>query len=267
VVSPEFETWDTPANYRRYPDGDKLPSRMKVWRVQNSGKDYGGVVAQSYGFADSPDAEVLAVGFNVGKEHGAVGIGRHGHVLQWGYASPPSQMTESGRRLFLNCVHYIRKLEGKGPLVYRQSSSRMDAVRLAPLINRIRSDQKEFFLSQFPESLYERYHADPNGLTRYYEENIEWVYRDRVFKVDEELKALGIDSNRKLASLERLIELLDDAEHSAVAQRLLVRYGDPGFVLPAHWREWFEQDTHRIYFTDVGGYKFKVVPEGYLDVK
>ncbi len=32
-------------------------------------------------------------------------------------------------------------------------------------------------------------------------------------------------------------------------------------------RNWFEQNKDRVYFTDVGGYKFLVVPQGYLDKK
>jgi len=247
AVEPELENWDTPDNYRRYPGGDELPKKMKVWRVQNTGKTFGGVVARSYGFTDSPDAEILAVGFNRHKEYGAVGIGRHGNFLQWGYAVPPSQMTEPGKKLFLNCVHYIRRFDGKAPLVRRQSSQRLNAVRLAAIINRISSDQKDFFLSQFPEELYEKYHSDPNGLVQYYRENIEWVYRDRVFKVDEELKSLGIDSNRKIETLERLL----------TARELIARYTDGQTTFD------FENGRDRIYFTDVGGYKFRVVPEGY----
>ncbi|GAG08064.1 unnamed protein product, partial [marine sediment metagenome] len=45
-VEPQFETIKTPGNYRKYPDGDKLPNQMKVWRVQNTGKRFGGVVAR-----------------------------------------------------------------------------------------------------------------------------------------------------------------------------------------------------------------------------
>jgi len=179
----------------------KLPDRIKVWRVQRTDKTYGGVVSRSYGFTDSPDSEVLAVGFNDGKEYGAVGIGRQGNFLQWGYSAPPTQMTEAGRNLFINCVHYIRLFDGKMPLVHIRSTDRLSAPRLAGIINRILDDRKEFFLSQFPQELYERFNSDPNGLTRYYRTNLEWVYRDKVFRVDEELKALGMESNRTVQTL------------------------------------------------------------------
>ena len=267
TVEPEIETWDTPENYREYPGGEDLPDTFKVWRVQNSGKDFGGVVARSYGFTDSPDAEVLAIGFNVGKEYGAVGIGRHGNFLQWGYASPPSQMTEAGQKLFINCIHYIKRFDGKLPLVRRESSSRMDTIRLAPIINQIADDQKEFFLSQFSESLYDCYHADPNGLTQYYRENLEWVYRDRVYCVDEDLKSLGIESNRTLETLEQLVDLRGNAEQAETAQRLLERYTTEAFASSQQWRQWFDANKDRMFFSDVGGYKFFVMPEGYVTVR
>jgi hypothetical protein len=290
AVEPVLESWDTPDNYKRnYFGAGKLPEKMKVWLVQKTGKEVCGTVARGLGFTDSPDAEILALGFNLGKAYGDVGIGRHGNVLQWGYAAPPSQMTEPGQKLFLNCIHYIKKFEGMAPLVRVTTVARMDAVRLAPYTGRfsLSGDDQEkqrflsqfspslrdkyhsdpralFFVSQFSEGLYERYHTDPNGLTRYFQENLEWVYRDRGFAVDEDLKGLGIDSNRKAASLGRLIELLDDAPHAATAKELLSRYTEWSFATPQQWRQWFDKNKGRIYFSDTGGYKFKVVPEGYL---
>ncbi|OHB65492.1 MAG: hypothetical protein A2Y77_11070 [Planctomycetes bacterium RBG_13_62_9] len=284
AVEPSFESWNTPGNYRwGYLGADKLPDQMRVWLVQKTDQEVGGVVARGAGFTDSPDAEVLAPGFNLGKSYGDVGIGRHGNFLQWGYSAPPSQMTEPGRRLFLNGIHYIKKFDGKAPLVRVQSSARTDALGLTRLVNRLSLDDRVisrlpqslrdkyhsdpralFFVMTFSESLYDRYHEDPNGLTQYYRENLEWVYRDQVFKVDEELKGLGIDSNRKVESLRRLIELLRDAQHAATAKKLLKRYTDQPFEAPQHWRQWFEENKDRIFFSDVGGYKFFVAPAGYV---
>jgi hypothetical protein len=88
VVRPEFEYRSTPGSYRdRYFGSGKLPDKIKVWRVQNTQK--GNVVARSYGFLDSPNTEIIAVGFNHGKEYGAIGISRQGNFLQWGYGIRP----------------------------------------------------------------------------------------------------------------------------------------------------------------------------------
>jgi hypothetical protein len=262
-VEPKIESRETPWNYHdRHLGTDKLPDKMKVWRVQEPQRN--NVVSRGYGFLDSPDTEVIAAGFNTGKEYGGVGIGRHGSFLQWGYGASPSQMTEAGRRLFINCIHYIRHFDGQFPLVRRLSSQRLNAMRLARIINRISSsDQKQFFLRTFGEELYDKYGSDPNGLIRYYRENLVWVYRDGVFRVDEELKSLGIESNRQLNSLERLIGLLEDESHAKTALELLRRYTIQSFGSAGQWQKWFAENKDRMFFTDVGGYKFMVAPKQY----
>jgi hypothetical protein len=256
AVQPEFELRTTPDNYRSSFFGPgKLPDKIKVWKVQNTQK--GNVVARGYGFEDSPDAEIIAVGFNHGKAYGDVGIGRQANVLQWGYSDPPSQMTEAGRRLFLNCIHYIRRFDGKTPLVRRQISGRLNALQSVAIL-KIITEKKRFFTGAFPDELWEKYQSDLDGLLALYGKNLELVYWDRVYRIDNDLKSLGIESNRKVETLERLFELLKDPTHAQAARRLLERYTD------GHTTFDFKNGRDRIYFTDVGGYKFLAAPEGYV---
>jgi len=265
-VEPKFTYFETPYNYHdRHLGDDKLPDSMKVWLIQNTGKRYGSVVARSYGFTDSPDAEALVLGFNTGKEYGAVGIGRHGNFLQWGYWAPPSQMTEAGKKLFLNCIQYIHKFEGKPPLIRRASSHRWNAIRLAALINRIKDER--FFSSTFPPELKKQYEGDPNGLVKYYRDDFEFIYRDKVFLIDNELKSLGINSNRQTETLERLISLLEDEKHTDTARLLLARYTNESFESAEKWQSWFEENKDRFFFSDVGGFKFFMIPKGYKENK
>jgi hypothetical protein len=258
AVQPEFEFRPTPDNYRAtYQGPGKLPDRIKVWRVQDSAT--GNVLADSLGFLDSPDTEILALGFNLGKAYGDIGICRQGSFLQWGYGDPPSQMTEAGRRLLINCIHYIRRFEGKAPLVRLRANGRRFVLLLASLITTTPEDKKEFFLRSFPAELWEKYHNDPEGLAGYYQANMELVYRDtNIYRVDEELRSLGLESNRTTQTLVRLFELRKDPAHRDIADRLLDRYTDGQTTFD------FQNGRDRIYFRDVGGYKFYVVPEGYL---
>jgi len=265
-VEPEFEHWNTPEDYHRQHIGeDKLPDKMKVWRVQQSDKTFGGVVSRAYNFG-YPDDEVLVRGYNTGKEYGAAGVGRHGNFLQWGYAAPPSKMTEAGQKTFLNCICYIHKFNGKQPLIRKQSSTRESAVRLAAIINKvINQDHKDFFMSNFPKELYNEYRNNADGLVQYYEKNLELVYHNEVFLVDHELEKLGIESNRKINTLEQLIKLLDSREEANLAKYLLERYTEQSFMSKRGWRNWFEKNRKRIFFSDFGGYKFRVVPQQYLE--
>lgn len=260
-VQPQYEMWSTPQNYRDYPSGKDLPAKLKVWCVQKSGKDFGGVVSAGAGYGDSPDAEVLAPGFNIGKEFGDVGIGRHANVLQWGYASPPSQMTDAGRALFLNCICYVRKFDGVAPLVRRVGYPRLNAVRLAAFIDAIKD--KSFFTNTFPAELQEPYRGKSAELVKYFQDNIEYVYRDKVFRVDDDLKSVGINSNRTVAALGQMIELLKDEKTVEKGKLLLRRYTVESFATPGEWQAWFEANRERIYFSDFGGFKFRVIPKGY----
>ncbi len=264
-VKVKVEEWDTPGNYksRRLVNEPEVGDKVKVWRVQNSGKSYGSVVARRYGFTDSPDAEIIAAGFNSGKEYGAVGIGRHGNILQWGFSMAPSKMTEPGRRLLVNCIVYIRRFDGRKPLVYRQASHRDNALRLGSLITKIKD--KSFFERTFSKDLMDKYKDDPDGLVKYYNDNYELIYKDRVFMIDSELESLGIASNRKTETLEKLIEYLSDKDKEAAAGKLLGRYTEEKPQTPEQWKKWLDANKGRIYFSDVGGYKFRVVPQGYLD--
>ncbi len=230
-VKPRLTFEKTPNNYRRFPGGDKLPDRFKTWRVQNSGKSYGGVVSRVYGFTDSPDTEVLTAGFNFGKESGAVGVGRHGNFLQWGYSASPSRMTDDGKKFFLNCIVYIHKFDGKAPLIRRRSSARINAIRLALVIDKIKD--KSFLERTFSLDLQKKYGEDPAGLSKYYEDDLELIYRDDVFRIDTELKNLGIDSNRKPATLKKLIDLLKNEKQAETARLLLKRYTNESFRTPA----------------------------------
>jgi hypothetical protein len=261
-VEPEFEFWKTPRSYRRYPGGDELPDKVKVWRIQDTGKSYGGVVARAWGFEDSPDAEVLTAGYNTGKENGGVGVGRHGNFLQWGFSAAPSKMTDAGKNFFVNCVCYIAKFDGKAPLARTKTGHRTYAIRDAMIL--AQAEGESFALKSFPPNVVEKFKGDRNALRKYYLDHYELIYRDRLYRVDEELKSLGIESNRKVSTLERLIALLNDEEHAVTARLLLGRYTEESFEKPDEWEAWLTKNRGRIYFTDVGGYKFRVVPEGYL---
>ena len=111
-----MEVRETPDNYRKYASGKDLPDTVKVWRVQNiaeKDKLRNGTVISPYGIDKNPQAEILAPGLNTSKEYGAVGVGRYGHFLFWGYSASPSQMTDAGKKFFLNSICYIYKVNQK----------------------------------------------------------------------------------------------------------------------------------------------------------
>ena len=74
---------------------------------------------------------------------------------------------------------------------------------------------------------------------------------------------MGLKSNRKLETLQWLTELLGDAKCAPDARKALGRYTRESFQTPEEWQAWFKKSRDRIFFTNAGGYKFLVRPEGY----
>jgi hypothetical protein len=79
--------------------------------------------------------------------------------------------------------------------------------------------------------------------------------------VDEDVKSLGL-SNREIRLLDRCIAMLKEKDRPELALRVLKRYTTEGFSDAADWQGWLEANRSRLFFTDVGGYKFLVAPVG-----
>jgi hypothetical protein len=107
-----------------------------------------------------------------------------------------------------------------------------------------------------------QYKNDLAGMRKHYEENIELVYAvGGKFSIDEDLKSLGIDSNRKVATIKKLIELLADESKAALARECLTRYTKQTFTSARKWNQWYEENGRHLIVSDRGGYCFYKVPE------
>jgi hypothetical protein len=54
--------------------------------------------------------------------------------------------------------------------------------------------------------------------------------------------------------------MLERKEQSELALRLLKRYTQERFETASQWRTWLNANRSRLFFSDVGGYKFFVAP-------
>jgi hypothetical protein len=216
-----------------------------------------GLVSDPYGFADSPDAEVISGGLN-SKGPEAVAVGRHGNFFLWGFSAQPSDMTPEARKCFLNSICYIKKYDGQKPLVAKTSSGRRWALVYAGYLKIITDEN--FISRLFPEELRKRFGKDPEKYMQYYQENMEYLHmpNGRIV-VDEDVKGLGL-SNRKVELLERCIGMLEKGEQRELAMRILKRYTRESFADAKEWRAWLEKNREQLFFTDTGGYKFLINP-------
>ncbi len=262
-VDLQFEDHAVPPHYRYYLGGDKLGRTMKVWKVQT--KKFPeidpGMVSDPYGFGDSPDAEAISAGLN-SKGPDSVALGRHGNFFLWGFSGSPSEMTPAARNCFINAVCYIKKFDGQKPLVKRTSSGREWALVYAGYMEKT-ADQ-DFVKTLFPEDVRQRFGKDFQKYVAYYQENLEYLIPvQNGFAVDEAVKGLGL-SNRKIELLEKCVALLERGDKADIALRILKRYTTENFARAKEWRAWLSANRHRIFFTDVGGFKFLVAPESLI---
>ena len=78
-----------------------------------------------------------------------------------------------------------------------------------------------------------------------------------VFTIDTDAQSLGI-ANDDPDILDKAIQLLESGEQLELANRILSRYTNKSFATAAEWRRWYDSNRDKLFFTEVGGYKFMV---------
>lgn len=119
-AAPTMEIKKTPDGIFHYASGANVPKQIPMWKVQNigylTGKDCRiGLVSRGERFLEGPDAEMISSGV-CAKDVGAIALGRHGNFFLWGFGASPAQMTEEGKKVFVNVVAYMKGFNGKYPI-------------------------------------------------------------------------------------------------------------------------------------------------------
>jgi len=119
----------------------------------------------------------------------------------------------------------------------------------------------EDFLRRALGDKFERWGNDMEGYSRFYTDNLPYLYAGSLifydFIVDEDVKSLGIPNN-DIRLLDKAISMLERNEDVAKARRILDRYTLCTFETAKEWRDWFEANKSRIFFTESGGWYFMV---------
>jgi hypothetical protein len=287
----------TPENYFEYAGNRQIGKTIQVWPVQT--KKYPeidpGLVSNPHGFRDSPDAEVISSGLN-SKGPDSVALARHGNFFLWGFSASPRDMTPDGRKCFVNSVCYIRRYDGQKPVVrkagvgftrdgalwyahYLRNLLDEDAFKRG-LPESLRNDPEQYaryrkavlkgFEQSYPEEIRRRFGHDPEKYIVWVKENLEFLrfegeeYEEKL-QVDEDVKGLG-PSNRKIELLDKCIGMLEQGDQLDRARRVLKRYTTEDFADAKGWRKWLEAHRDRLFFTDVGGFRFMVAPDSLIRV-
>ena len=118
----------------------------------------------------------------------------------------------------------------------------------------------EEFLKKYQKELYARFGTDSEAYIKYYDENKDYFYSEDamyVMSLDEDVKSLGIPYYDKRI-LDKTIGMLEKGQEVEKAKRILNRYTMVNFNTPAEWRNWYEKNKSRMFFTEPGGYYFMV---------
>jgi len=252
----------TPKNYLNWPEGHDCPPKIPGWKVHEGEfpKVDVGLVADPYGFEDSPDAEWISSGVN-SKGPRSVALGRHGNYFMWGFWGDPSMMTDSARQVFINTIHYMKKFTGQRPLITKQGQSREWSLVYAGYVRELggKKDTEAFLNNLFGERIKNEIGLDADKLETYFKAKLEYLHPvSPSFDVDPDLEQLNL-SNRKLEFFDALVERLADDPEDPVSKRLLDRYAK-GLTTPAELDVWLGSHRDRLFFSDVGGYRWFLKP-------
>jgi hypothetical protein len=213
-------------------------------------------------FRALPDAEWIASGIN-SKSAGHAAILRHGSFVLWGFHGPAATLTSAGRKLFLNSLAYAHKQKGRMVENLRLAAPREELLvffrRVAPTVERAeRAERLDWLLVPgFPDSVLD----DPATVQTWFEKargTLRMPPGGYGFAIDAECAELGL-SNDSPKLLEVLAQRLAKTPDDTTANTLLRRYVRDA---PAEGAAaWLEANRARLYFTDVGGYVWKLKGE------
>jgi hypothetical protein len=206
------------------------------------------------GILNSIDAEIIAMGTS-GKGPLRGAVVRHGPFTFWGFAYAPDAMTDAGRALFLNTLHYAAKQGEREVLEKRMAKTRHSPYSYLALAKFKHPGFIRTLAQYLPEEMAGK------GITEteaWLDENLPYLYaRGRRFEVDLAARELGIP-NHSTALLEKCIDDLGKKARYLKAHEVLVRYtGMTGLGASRKaWRKWYKENRDYLFFSDIGGYRF-----------
>lgn len=273
-VTLALEQTPTPPGYRSW-TLDEMPPTLPtlailerasgpdVERAEGEAPPTPGLVTSGDGFEDTPDAEIIAGGIHhKGPNYGA--IARQGRLLQWGFFGTPEEMTEAGRAVFLNALHYVTKFRDEPIVGFRDAESRDDVATTIALLDEIEPERRDAYLRrELGDAVPAEARGDRAARQAWFVAARPYLRFDaarETFAIDEDARALGI-ANDDVALLRRSVEDLEAGREPERARRLLERYTDRRFATAGEWRAWLDANASRLRFSDVAGYRFRTPDE------
>lgn len=255
----------TPAAWK---DEIKGPTIQVLPLVPGNGKTYSaGWCSYDSKLVGYPDVEIFCGGINT-KTSTAAGLWRQGNLLHFGFDQSPAEMTDVGRAMLVNSIHYISRFTEDRATAWTASpfagpSPRTRAALLRMLAN---EDYPVRWVTD---------HIDPaliksvdtenrEKFTAWFEQNMVYLRptESGVLNIDNEARALQCHTD-ELRFFELAIAALankgDDAEKARV---VLQRYGPrerPAASAGAEeWRKWLEGNRPYLFYNEHSAYRWSI---------
>lgn len=207
---------------------------------------------------NSIDAELIATGPS-GKGPNRGAIVRHGRYVLWCFEGFVSEMTDSGKALFVNTLHYTATCARASVLEKHGSIGTRDTIYES--LGFIKTECPGYLATlkgYLPSELADKKLPD---VEKWYLENRQYLRLDyRRFEVDTFAKDLEV-ANHKIAYLKRCIHNLEDGKLVNQSLAALKRYTGLDYTKPFQWRNWYTENEKYLYFSDCEGFIFKVDEE------
>jgi hypothetical protein len=127
-----------------------------------------------------------------------------------------------------------------------------------PVTNDMESFE-DYLKTQAGSELFAKFGTNTALYHKYFRDNYEYFYPFDVYslQLDTDAQKLKL-SNRKVAILDKCIQLLEKNEDAELAQRVLERYTTQKFTTAADWKKWLTANRSKLFYTESGGFKFMV---------
>jgi hypothetical protein len=127
-----------------------------------------------------------------------------------------------------------------------------------PVTNAMESFE-DYLKTQAGDALFAKFGTNTALYHQYFRENYEYFYPANAYALQLDADAAQMKtSNRKPAILEHCITMLERKQDEAMARRVLLRYTNESFATAAEWRNWFNTNKQKLFFTEAAGFKFIV---------
>lgn len=231
---------------------------IDAWKVEEPQDDPGLVSSRRY-FENAADSEIVSGGVNM-KGVSGVPLVREANRFLWGFAAPPSEMTEEARQVFVNAVVWMRKFDGVQQTEYRGLHPRTtyQSVLSSPYVN------KHNLGKWFSADLLKEHDFDKEVIRELFTENLPYVtilVGHGQLEIDTDAQQLKTPNN-DVASLGKWIQRLDSGDEAETALRLLQRYTGQELKTAEQWKKWFSRNRAELNFDETKGYRFRVSTNG-----